>query len=333
MINGILNLYKPAGWTSNDVVCKLRGILHQKKIGHTGTLDPNAIGVLPVCLGHATKVCELLTDEKKTYSAVMRLGITTDTQDTSGQVLSKKKVSCTFHEVKAIAESFLGSYDQIPPMYSARKVNGKKLYEYARAGVEVARKAKTVTIHSVSVEPYHSDPVFHPIGEEALPAASDADYFILHVCCSKGTYIRTFIHDIGEKLGCGAAMAALVRTQVGMFHLEQAFSIERVQELADNGDVEKIITGVDELFCNAPKCVPAGKKTLERILNGNSAAPCYLLCTDSDADTSRHTLSDAGSLPEQIRVYDDEDSFLALYGYDKEQNLYTPVKMFTVRTV
>lgn len=179
MIHGIINVYKEKGFTSHDVVAKLRGIVGQKKIGHTGTLDPDATGVLPVCLGKATKLCDLLTDKDKTYEAVMLLGMTTDTQDITGRILEEKSTeTLTADKVREVIESFIGDYDQIPPMYSALKVNGKKLYELAREGKVVERKARPVKILDIRII------------EMDLPRVR------MEVSCSKGTYIRTLCHDI-----------------------------------------------------------------------------------------------------------------------------------------
>lgn len=187
MIHGILNVYKEKGFTSHDVVAKLRGITGQRKIGHTGTLDPDAEGVLPVCLGRATKLCDMLTDRDKTYEAVLLLGRVTDTQDISGEVLETRDTSGLSREsVERAIEGFVGRYDQIPPMYSALKVNGRKLYELAREGKEVERKARTVWIYGIDIL------------EADLPRVR------MRVQCSKGTYIRTLCHDIGEKLQCGS---------------------------------------------------------------------------------------------------------------------------------
>ena len=201
MYDGMINVCKEKGFTSHDVVAKLRGILHQKKIGHTGTLDPDATGVLPVCLGKGTKLCDMITDRDKTYRAVMMLGRTTDTQDISGQILTEKAVNVDEREVRDAAVSFVGDYMQIPPMYSAIKVDGKKLYELARAGQEVERKARHVVINALNIT------------EIQLP------YVTMEVSCSKGTYIRTLCQDIGEKLGCGACMTELVRLKVGAFDI------------------------------------------------------------------------------------------------------------------
>ena len=194
MVNGILNVYKEKGYTSHDVVAKLRGIVGQKKIGHTGTLDPDAEGVLPVCLGRATKVCDMLTEKDKTYEAVLLLGKETDTQDISGTVLRVGETEgLTQEQVKDCVMSFVGEYDQIPPMYSALKVNGKKLYELAREGKTIERKSRKVEIKEIRIL------------EMALPRVR------MEVSCSKGTYIRTLCHDIGEKLGCFGCMESLVQ--------------------------------------------------------------------------------------------------------------------------
>ena len=197
MVNGILNVYKEKGYTSHDVVAKLRGIVGQKKIGHTGTLDPDAEGVLPVCLGRATKVCDMLTEKDKTYEAVLLLGKETDTQDISGTVLRVGETEgLTQEQVKDCVMSFVGEYDQIPPMYSALKVNGKKLYELAREGKTIERKSRKVEIKEIRIL------------EMALPRVR------MEVSCSKGTYIRTLCHDIGEKLCCFGCMESLLRTKV-----------------------------------------------------------------------------------------------------------------------
>lgn len=181
MYHGIINIYKEAGYTSHDVVARLRRILGQKKIGHTGTLDPDAVGVLPVCLGVGTRLCDMLTEENKEYVAELRFGVTTDTQDMSGTVLSRQAVTITEKQAAEIADSFLGDYEQVPPMYSALKVNGRKLYELAREGLEVERKARCVRIEELEI--LHME----------LPVIR------LRVVCSKGTYIRTLCDDIGDR--------------------------------------------------------------------------------------------------------------------------------------
>lgn len=213
MVNGILNVYKEKGYTSHDVVAKLRGIVGQKKIGHTGTLDPDAEGVLPVCLGRATKVCDMLTEKDKTYEAVLLLGKETDTQDISGTVLRVGETEgLTQEQVKDCVMSFVGEYDQIPPMYSALKVNGKKLYELAREGKTIERKSRKVEIKEIRIL------------EMALPRVR------MEVSCSKGTYIRTLCHDIGEKLGCFGCMESLLRTKVSRFELESSLKLSEIQK-------------------------------------------------------------------------------------------------------
>lgn len=201
MMNGIINIYKEKGFTSFDVVAKLRGILKTRRIGHTGTLDPDAEGVLPVCIGKATKICELLTDKTKEYEAVMLLGRTTDTQDVTGETQTQQEVRCSAKEVEKAVLSFVGDYMQVPPMYSALKVDGRKLCDLARAGVTVERAARPVHIFSIEILSIE------------LPRVR------MRVCCSKGTYIRTLCQDVGEVLGCGACMESLLRTRVGEFAL------------------------------------------------------------------------------------------------------------------
>ena len=236
MINGIINIYKEAGFTSHDVVAKLRGIVKQKKIGHTGTLDPDAVGVLPVCFGNATKLCDMLTDKTKEYRARMLLGKTSDTQDASGTILTEKEVTASEEEVREAVMSFVGTYDQIPPMYSALKVNGKKLYELARQGVEIERKPRIVEIHHIRIE------------EIALP------YVTFTVGCSKGTYI--------------ALMESLVRTRVGTFPIEEALKLSQVEELVREGHLEERVIALDAVFeeYEAITALPEADKAL---LNGN----------------------------------------------------------------
>ena len=249
-MNGILNVYKEPGFTSHDVVAKLRGICKQKKIGHTGTLDPEASGVLPVCLGSATKLCDLLTEKDKEYRAVMLLGCETDTQDTTGTVISEHEVTASEEEVRDAILSFTGPYDQIPPMYSALKVNGQKLCDLARAGKVVERKSRRITIHSIEIE------------EICLPRVT------MKVFCSRGTYIRTLCHDIGQKLGCGGAMEKLVRTRSGRFGLEEAYKLSEIQKLSDEGRLEEILMPVENVFEGllAVQAIGIGQKLLE---NGN----------------------------------------------------------------
>ncbi len=296
MADGIVNIYKEKGFTSHDVVAKMRGILKQKKIGHTGTLDPMAEGVLPVCLGKATKLCDMLTDRTKTYEAVLLLGMETDTQDTTGAVLSQSEVHVSEDQVREAVLSFWGHYDQIPPMYSALKVDGKKLYELARAGKEVERKARPVEILEIRVDKID------------LPRVT------MTVSCSKGTYIRTLCYDIGRKLGCGGCMESLLRTRVSGFCLEDSLTLKQIEELRDEGTLGKHILPVDEVFSGYPAvCM---KPDFDKLVhNGN---PFYL-----------DQLQDKVSLEEElVRVYDSGQQFIGVYRPDKETKVFKPQKVF-----
>lgn len=300
MYNGIINIYKEAGFTSHDVVAKMRGILQQKKIGHTGTLDPQATGVLPVCLGSGTKLCDMLTDKDKEYITELLLGVTTDTQDTTGEILQKREVAVCEEEVKKAIESFWGSYDQIPPMYSALKVNGKKLYELAREGKEVERKPRPVVIHEIEIL------------KMELPVVR------MRVKCSKGTYIRTLCADIGEKLGCGGTMQSLVRTRVERFALEEAVTLQELEKLRDEGRIEEVLVCVDKVFDGCPSLhvSEAAEKLLE---NGNVIYP---------GQTEEKKYYAPGK---QVRFYRRDGSFAGIYAYDGKQKCYKPVKMFLER--
>ena len=282
MINGIINVQKEAGYTSHDVVAKLRGILRQKKIGHTGTLDPAATGVLPVCLGKATKVCDLLTDQDKTYRCVMLLGLETDTQDTTGQILKQQKVTVTEQEIRDAAMEFVGEYDQIPPMYSALKVNGRKLYELARAGKEVERKPRPVRIAELHIE------------KIKLPRV------IMEVTCSKGTYIRTLCHDIGRKLGCRACMEQLTRTRVAGFKLEDSLTIDRIETLAKEDRLSEILIPVDALFLKYP-AVFVTEEWQKALENGNRIPVPGMREWKKEWE------------PEPVRIYDCLGRFAGIY--------------------
>lgn len=298
MIHGVININKEKGYTSHDVVAKLRGIVGQKKIGHTGTLDPDAIGVLPVCLGKATKLCDMLTDKNKTYEAVMLLGITTDTQDTSGEILSENATDALTEEaVKDVVMSFIGDYMQIPPMYSALKVNGKKLYELAREGIVIERKARPVSILDIQIK------------EIKLPRVR------MEVSCSKGTYIRTLCHDIGEKLGCGACMEELMRTKVSRFTLEDSLTLEEVRALKEEGRLEEVLVPIDQMF-EAYEAVTLKEEFMAFAYNGNVFFPKHL--------KNYVELTD-GKL---VRVYDGEGQFIAIYKFNKEKYLFKIEKMF-----
>ena len=298
MINGIVNIYKEKGYTSHDVVAVLRKVVGQKKIGHTGTLDPDATGVLPVCLGRATKVCELLTDHDKTYEALLLLGKTTDTQDISGEVLEERDPgNLTEEEVRFCIESFIGEYDQIPPMYSALKVNGKKLYELAREGKTVERKSRRVQIHGIRIL------------EMNLP------HVRMEVDCSKGTYIRTLCHDIGEKLQVGGCMEELELTKVGRFLKEDAVTLDEVRQKMEQGEGTELFTPLDQIFAELPAVTVTDAKAWMSY-NGNDLPERFLLEKEAWTDG------------QEVRVYDSRKNFIGLYQYRAPKKLFHIKKMF-----
>ena len=251
MANGILIVDKPAGWTSMDVCAKLRGIFHEKRVGHGGTLDPMATGVLPVFIGRATRAVEFAEKSDKEYIAGLKLGVITNTQDTTGEVLETRPVQISREQLEAALEKFRGDIMQVPPMYSAIKINGKKLYELARKGREVERPARPVGIKSLEI--------LEQQGE---------DLYTIWVRCTKGTYIRTLCHDIGQALACGGCMAFLRRTMAAGFTLEDAVSLERTQA---EGDPASLLLPVDSLFAGRPVLVLKSAETEKKIRNGMTA--------------------------------------------------------------
>ena len=279
------------------MVAKLRGILRQKKIGHTGTLDPAAVGVLPVCLGSGTKLCDMLTDKDKEYRTVLRLGCETDTQDMTGRVLEEREVCVTERQAEEAILSFLGEYDQVPPMYSAVKVGGKRLYELAREGREVARRPRRVRIYAIEIE------------EIRLPLIA------MRVSCSKGTYIRTLCHDIGRKLCCGGTMEELVRTRSGSFTIGDALRLSEVERLRDAGKLEGSILPVDYVFAGLPR-VTVEKQFQKLIENGNAFYRNMV------------REKEEGGQEGQVRVYDTDGKFYGVYGFCPAQGRFVPVKMF-----
>ncbi len=294
-MDGIINVYKECDHTSHDVVARLRGILHTKKIGHTGTLDPMAVGVLPVCVGQATKLCESITGHDKEYEARMILGKTYDTLDVTGTLLEEREVMSTEEEIRKAIDSFIGGYEQTPPMYSARKVNGKRLYDLAREGKTVERKSVFVDIYDITV------------------LSVDIPYVDIRVKCGKGTYIRSLIDDIGKKLSCGAAMSALKRTAVGSFRIEEAHKLSEIEEMMKAGSVPALIA-LEDVFSDIGSFHPSGK-ALKLLLNGN----CIYA-------------KDAGVRPkdkERFRMYDDAGVFTGVYEYDGVKGILKPYKMFT----
>lgn len=307
-MDGVLNIYKEQGYTSHDVVAKLRGILKQKRIGHTGTLDPMAEGVLPVCIGNATRLCDMFTDAGKEYEAVLRLGETTDTQDVSGTVLTKADpeylAALTEENVRACMESFIGEYDQLPPMYSAIKVGGKKLYELAREGREIERKTRRVEIHKLTI-----------LSME-LPRVR----FL--VDCSKGTYIRTLCNDIGAELKVGGTMEGLIRTRSGSFLREDARTLSEIEELVSADRLSEILKPVESFFAEYQRLdsdmVDETKRELygKLVRNGNAIPGNMTSLNFKDG--------------ELVRVYLPNGGFAGVYRYDREKSCLGAYKMFPV---
>ena len=302
MLNGIISIYKKRGFTSHDVVAKSRGILRERKIGHTGTLDPEAEGVLPICIGAATKAVNYLADADKCYEAEVILGATTTTEDATGEILVEREVNVTKEQIKKVVASFVGPYIQTPPMYSAIKVNGVRLYELARQGIEVERPSREVIIYSCDIIEW-----------------IDEKRFRIRVKCSKGTYIRTLCTDIGKALECGAHMGYLLRTQVGAFTLEESITLEELE--AHKEQVESYMQSLEVLFAHYPKAQikESGKKYLE---NGNAFSIEHVISVqyiDEQSDLKDGTL---------IRIYNENGRFVALYKWNEKRHLLEVEKMF-----
>lgn len=311
-MDGIINVYKEAGFTSHDVVAKLRGILKQKKIGHTGTLDPAAIGVLPVCVGKATKVCELLTEKDKTYQAVCRLGMVTDTQDATGKVLEEHSIAgITEQKLRETVASFQGEIEQIPPMYSAIKVDGKKLYELAREGKTIERKPRKVNIMKIHI----------------VQIDLEEQTFVMEITCSKGTYIRTLCHDIGQKLGVGAIMQSLVRTRVAGFHIKDALTLAQIEDLVQENKLQEKMYAIEAIFSDYPKRKVL-KEYSKNLANGN------ILKKDQLEDLPISLLAEMWinqsewlvAHKDEYLIYDEEGNFKAIYR--KRGDTFSVVKMF-----
>ena len=302
MIDGIINVYKEKDYTSFDVVAKLRGILRQKKIGHTGTLDPMAEGVLIVCLGKATKLVDLLVTSTKEYKASMQLGIDTDTEDITGKVLNESDSwkMLDDKEITDAVKSFIGKYEQLPPMYSAIKKDGKKLYEYARQGVEIEREKRPVEIISIS------------------DIEIKKPYVHFNVKCSKGTYIRSLCRDIGQKLGCGAAMSSLLRNELHGMYAKDAYKLNEIELLRDDNALDKCIVPMDILL-NEYKRLDVKPTASKLLSNGNKL--------NADSFLTQVTVDDEIEPDELFRVYDN-NLLLALYRFNAEEEMFVPYKMF-----
>ncbi len=310
MRSGIVNVYKEKGYTSFDVVARLRGILGERKIGHTGTLDPDAEGVLPVCVGKGTKLCGMLTGQDKEYEAVLLLGRITDTQDISGAVLEEHPVKASEEEVLAAAASFVGEYSQIPPMYSARKIHGRKLYELAREGRTVEREPRQVQISEIEVQWVR------------LPRAR------MRVRCSKGTYIRTLCEDMGRRLGCGGCMEELLRTRVGGFTLETARKLADIEALEREGRAEEFLLPVEEMFSSLPRLL-VRREYEKAARNGNKLEAGWLKPWGGDAAGACGL--PGGGLPdtpgEQACVFLEGGLFAGVYALQGD-GVWKPVRIF-----
>jgi len=300
MINGMIIIDKEKGFTSHDVVAKMRGICGQKKIGHTGTLDPMATGVLPICLGKGTGVCSILSESDKIYQGTMRLGIKTDTLDITGAILREEEILCSEEEIREAILSFIGKQDQIPPMYSALKINGEKLCDLARKGISIDRKSRKIEIYNIEIL------------RIKLPEVE------FEVSCSKGTYIRSLCDDIGEKLGCLGCLSRLRRIKAAGFSIDQALTLSQLQQRKEEGTLDEIIIPIDSVFLHLPKLI--AKESCSKLLyNGN-----WLM----DECIHEHSLPND---TEQFRIYDEEMQFAGIYEYSKQKNEYKPVKLFMVR--
>lgn len=251
---GILNVYKPKGMTSHDVVSFVRKKLKMKRIGHTGTLDPAATGVLPVLVGNATKLSDLIMADEKKYTARVVLGIITDTDDTTGEVVEEKEVNVSEEQLDEVIKNFVGEIDQIPPMYSAIKVDGRKLYQLARKGEEIERKPRKITVYSIDTYDF------------------DGKSFNMNVHCGKGTYIRALCRDIGEALGCGAAMGDLERTMSGVFTKENAHTFDEIEVAVNNGTIEDLLMKPDEVLIDFAR-IDVSAENAVKIKNGIRLRP------------------------------------------------------------
>ena len=309
MINGVINVYKEVGYTSRDAVSRLTGILRQRKIGHTGTLDPAAEGVLPMCVGKATKLCELLTDHKKQYIAVMKLGIATDTEDTTGEIVEKTdypenwyEENLTTENLTKITDKFIGTQFQTPPMYSAKRVNGRRLYELAREGKVIERKPCEITVYGIEIK--NIDIINREI--------------TVIVDCSKGTYIRTLCKDIGEALGCKAAMKSLLRTRTGDFYLENSYKLDEIEKIVKENRVDEIIIPIEKIFHNLRRIDVTG---YAGVLLDNGG---IVNMEEARLEPGFDNIKDG----EKFRMYNKDGEFKAVYCYYEKINALKIDKMF-----
>ncbi len=309
MLNGIINVYKEVGFTSRDAVSKLTGILRQRKIGHTGTLDPAAEGVLPMCIGKATKLCELLTDHRKQYIAEIKFGIATDTEDVTGEIVEETGFSNEWYKehlseavLSKVISGFIGRQLQTPHMYSAKRVGGKRLYELAREGKVIERKPCEITIYSIEIK---------NIDVSRREATIVVD-------CSKGTYIRTLCKDIGNELGCKAAMKSLIRTKTGNFLLENSYKLDEIEKLVKENRVSEIIIPIEDVFKNLQRVDVSGYAGI--LLENGGIIKAAAVKPDIEALEPKNG--------EKFRMYNDEGEFKAVYSYNGDINAFKIDKMF-----
>ena len=294
-MNGIVIVDKPQDWTSQDVTARLRRVFNTRRIGHGGTLDPMATGVLPVFVGRATRGVEFFEHAEKIYEATLRLGVMTDTEDITGTVLEQREVSISEDDFLRILPQFRGKIQQIPPMYSALKVNGKKLYELAREGIVIERKARPVTILNIEIK------------EINLPRVR------MEVSCSKGTYIRTLCNDIGEKLAVGGCMKELLRTKVGRFVLEETLTLSDLQKLKEEGRLEEAVFPLEAVFAELPE-IRATEEGLDKLLRNGNPFRYKGIETVSEGDA--------------YRTYSMDGQFIGIYEYSEEKHMFYPRKIF-----
>lgn len=297
MINGIINVYKEKGFTSFDVCAVMRGIAGQRKVGHTGTLDPDAEGVLPVCLGNATKLCDILTDKRKEYVATFVLGKRTDTLDIFGEVLEEREPKVSVETLKEAILSFVGGYNQVPPMYSSKKVNGQKLVDMARAGKSVERKPVFVDIYDIEI--------------------LDVDYpnVKIRVECGKGTYIRSLCEDIGAKVGELCCMTSLVRTRVSEFFIEDALKLDELKKIKEEGRLSEFVKCTDTCFPDYPS-LHVKKEFRKLIDNGNKLD---FSMVDGDIPSNENGF---------VRIYNDDNVFVGIFIVNIIDKMLKPYKMF-----
>ena len=300
-MDGMILIDKPQSFTSFDVVAVMRGLFHQKKVGHTGTLDPMATGVLPILLGKATRCAPFLEDTNKEYQAQFQLGTATDTQDSKGNVVAVSEHKVTRQELEQVLPQFRGEILQLPPMYSAVQKDGQRLYVLARQGIEVEREKRPVTIFKC----------------ELVSFDENTQTGTLCVACSKGTYIRTLCHDIGEKLGCGGCMEALIRTRVGRFELKDSISLKELEKIRDEERLGEYLVSVEEMFLDQPKA-SALPEADSLVHNGNPVKP-ELVKVERDQTYTDQQL---------FRMYDSDQQFLGVYRYEEDRKWLKPWKMF-----